>query len=160
MSPHPLTPPPIISSLQITGVIVFLLVIAVMMSCCICCGFFCNLPKAAKIVAAIAIIPASLLIGLYIGWLAFGTYLIAVMDEDRRKMLICRNIITYMILLYFYLLCLIGFAIIIAIWKIHGYYKDRKGGRSSSSSTRSRAQPSGPPRTPGIGTTTKLLSVI
>ena len=133
-----------------------------MMSCCICCGFFCNLPKAAKIAAAIAIIPASLLIALYLGWLAFGTYLIAAMDNNRRKKLICRNIITYMIVLYIYLVCLIVFAIIIAIWKIHGSYKDRKGGGRSSSVTRSRAQPSGPPSMggPGLGATTKLLSVI
>lgn len=67
-----------------------------------------------------------------------------IMGKDLQRKKICRNIITYLIVLYIYLFCLICFAIIIAVWKIHGYCKDKKsGGVSYTKVTKSRVPEGG-----------------
>lgn len=110
------------------------------MSCCVFCGLSYNFPKIVKIIAAITIIPVSLLIILFLSWLALGTFLSTVMDSHARLTnLLCRNIVVYLIILYLYLFCLIGFGVVVAVWKIHGCYKDKKsGGVSYTKVTKSR----------------------
>ncbi|XP_003387080.2 PREDICTED: uncharacterized protein LOC100632496 [Amphimedon queenslandica] len=112
--------------LKYTGVIVLLLVIAVIMSCCVCCGCFCELPKAVKIAAGITIIPVAVLMLLYGGWLVIGTVLFHDMSSDLSSKKVCRNVIVYVILLYIYLFLLIGFGTIVFIWKCYNVSTSKK----------------------------------
>lgn len=89
------------------------------MSCCVCCGCCCSFPKKIKIAACVLAIPVSILLSAYIAWLAFGTYLVVVMNSNRRNKVVCRNIIVYVVIMYIYLGCLIIFGLIVCLWKIH-----------------------------------------
>lgn len=72
-------------------------------------------------------IPTAICFGLFIGWLALGTYLVQIMASNRRNKKICRNIQTYIVVMYIYLLCLLIFGLIVSIWKIHNVYKGDDG---------------------------------
>lgn len=91
-----------------------------------CCGCFCNLPKAVKIAAGITIIPIVVLMLLYGGWLVIGTVLFNDMNSNLSSKKVCRNIIVYVILLYIYLLLLVGFGIIVFIWKCYDVSTSKK----------------------------------
>ncbi len=103
------------------------------MSCCVCCGCCCNYPRKIQIASCILAIPVSIALSAYVIWMAFGTYLVAAMDGDRRNRTICRNIQVYIFIMYAYLLCLVIFGIIISIWKLHSIVKKSGGGTSSAS---------------------------
>ena len=72
--------------------------------------------------------------------MSFGTYLVAVMDGDRRNRTICRNIQVYIIIMYLYLLCLLIFGFILIVWKIHSQVKKSGSSGSSASAAERGAQ--------------------
>ena len=89
-----------------------------------------------KIAACILAIPVGLCLSAYIAWIAFGSYLLAIMDSDRRGMTICRNIWTYIVVMYIYLGCLVVFGLIVGVWKIHKEMKGSSGPSAASAAER------------------------
>ena len=81
---------------------------------------------AVKIAAGITIIPVVVLMLLYGAWLAIGTVLFSDMNSNLSSKKVCRNIIVYVILLYIYMLLLIGFGVIVFIWKCYDVSTSKK----------------------------------
>jgi hypothetical protein len=119
-----------INYLRYTGISVLAVIVGVSVSCFVCCGLCLGFPRPVKIAAAICIIPAAIFLAFYVAWLAMGTYLLARMDHQYIiATTICRNILVYIIFLYIYLIFIIGFGIIVAIWKIN---RIAKGGKKAA----------------------------
>lgn len=92
--------------------------VAIIFCCCVTCGLLCGFPRQVKLVAFICFIPTVILFLLYFAWLAVGTFLLTKMEGPRYVNAVCRNILIFMIALWFYFLCLCVFAIILVIWKL------------------------------------------
>ena len=107
------------------------------MSCCVCCGCFFDFPRQVKIVAGVILIPVIVLMVLYGAWLAIGTVLLYDMNSDLARKKICRNVIVYLVVLYIYMILLIGFGIIVCIWKCYNVHKSGKSA-SFTKATKSR----------------------
>ena len=128
------------------------------MSCCVCCGLCCSCPNKVKLGACILAIPVSLALSAYLVWMAFGTYLVVAMDADRRNLTICRNIQTYIVVMYIYLACFIIFGLIVAIWRIHKSVKNSSSSPSSASAAERGAKTDTEKQMKNMQRSAKLIS--
>ena len=74
---------------------------------------------------------------LYGAWLAIGTVLLYDMNSSLARKKICRNVIVYLVVLYIYMILLIGFGVIVSIWKCYNVHKSGKS-VSFTKATKSR----------------------
>lgn len=87
---------------------------------CICCSSFAGLcseglPRAIRIVSAIGVIIVFLVLAVYLGWLAMGTYFVLKLHSWDA---LCRNTVIYVVLLYVYLLILVVVGVVMCLWSV------------------------------------------
>ena len=107
-----------------------LLIIAVILGCCVCCSLLCGFPRPIKIVGCVCLIPTLVFFSFYLAWSSVGTYLLTVMEPSKYGIdgiAVCRHILMFVILFWFYLLCLCVFGALVTIWKLCSLKKNRKG---------------------------------
>ena len=100
--------------------------VAVILCGCVCCGLLCGFPRPVKLVALVCFIPMALFFLFYFAWLAVGTYLLTQINGAQYgNDVICRNILVFMIALWFYFFCLFVVAILIIVWKLCSLKKSK-----------------------------------
>lgn len=85
---------------------------------CICCSSFAGLcseglPRAIRIVSAIGAIVVFLVLVVYLGWVAAGTYFVLKLHSWNA---LCRNTVIYVVLLYAYLVILLVVGLVMCVW--------------------------------------------
>ena len=105
---------------------VVLVIIAVILGCCAACGLLCGFPRPIKIVSLVCLIPTVLFFLFYLAWMGLGTYLLTRINSDKFGSAVCQHILMFMIIFWFYLLCLCVFGVLMAVWKICALKKGSK----------------------------------
>ena len=110
--------------MQTSGVIVLTMIL----TSCICCTAFVGLCSAdfgrgVRIISAIGCIIVLLVLAVYLGWVAAGTYLVLKLHSGDA---LCRNTVIYVVLFYVYLVILVVVGMAMIVWKIRDWVSSKK----------------------------------
>ena len=109
--------------LQTSGVFVIIMIVA---SCLCCCSGGClctsGMPKGCRICGVISLLIGVAATVVFMGWVALGTYFVL---KIRGADTICHNTITYLALMYLYLLVLLIVGVVICLWQCNDWRRNQ-----------------------------------